>query len=259
MRAKNAELCAEVRELEAENTALSSCIETLQTQLEKLRATGKVLSRSMFGRKSERQNKPQTGRTRGQQRGAPGHGRAVRPKLERRTEKRNPANDARVCPRCAKPYVANGERTTTVVEVEVKTYAREIVRPRWRRSCECASSPREVTAPPVARLFEGTPYGISVWVCVLFERFACRRPLHRVAAWLADMGLTIAPGTLADSIKRFVALFAPLAKATLAHQNTAALRHADETTWSAGAWREGALEPGLAVGLAQQRRGLLPC
>ena len=238
LRAKNAELRAEVRELEAEKTALSSCIETLQTQLEKLRATGRVLSRSMFGRKSERQKKPQTGRTRGQQRGAPGHGRALRPKLERRTEKRNPPKDARVCPRCAKPYVTNGERTTTVVEVEVNTYAREIVRTRWRRSCECASSPREVTAPPVARLFEGTPYGISVWVCVLFERFACRRPLHRVAAWLADMGLTIAPGTLADSIKRFVALFTPLAKATLAHQHTAALRHADETTWRVQGLRE---------------------
>ena len=238
LRANNAELRAEVRELEAENTALSSCIETLQTQLEKLRATGKVLSRSMFGRKSERQHKAHTGRPRGQQRAAPGHGRTLRPKLERRTEKRNPPNDARVCARCAKPYVANGERTTTVVEVEVKTYAREIVRPRWRRSCECASSPREVTAPPVARLFEGTPYGISVWVCVLFERFACRRPLHRVAAWLTEMGLAIAPGTLADSIKRFVALFAPLAEAILAHQNTAALRHADETTWRVQGLRE---------------------
>ena len=112
------------------------------------------------------------------------------------------------------------------------------MRPRWRRSCECASSLREVTAPPVARLFEGTPYGISVWVCMLYERFACCRPLHRVAVWLADMGLAIAPGTLADSIKRFVPLFAPLAKAILAHQNTAVLRHADETTWRVQGLRE---------------------
>ena len=177
LRGKNAGLRAEVRELEAEKTALASRIETLQTQLEKLRATGKVLSRSMFGRKSERQKKPGTGRKRGQQRGAPGHGRAQRSNLTKRSEKRNPPKDARVCPRCGKPHVANGERTTTVVEVEVEAYIREIVRPRWLRSCECASSPREVTAPPVARLFEGTPYGISVWVCVLFERFACFRPL----------------------------------------------------------------------------------
>ena len=234
LRGKNAEL----RDLEAEKTALASRIETLQTQLEKLRATGKVLSRSMFGRKSERQKKPGTGRKRGQQCGAPGHGRTQRRNLTTRREKRNPPKDARVCPRCGKPYAANGERTTTVVEVEVEAYIREIVRPRWLRSCECASSPREVTAAPVARLFEGTPYGISVWVCVLYERFACFRPLHRVAAWLADMGLAIAPGTLADSIKRFVPLVEPLAKAILAHQNEAALRHADETTWRVQGLRE---------------------
>ena len=89
-----------------------------------------------------------------------------------------------------------------------------------------------------ATVFENTPYGISVWVCVLFERFVCCRPLHRVAAWLADMGLAISPGTLGDSVKRFVPLFEPVADAVLAHQNTAALRHADETTWRVQALRE---------------------
>ncbi len=95
-----------------------------------------------------------------------------------------------------------------------------------------------MTAPPVTRLFDTTPYGISIWTCMLCERFVCCRPLYRVAAWLADMGLAISPGTLADSIKRFVPLFEPLAKAILAHQNTASLRHADETTWRVQAYRE---------------------
>ena len=192
----------------------------------------------MFGRKSEQQAKPHSGRKRGQQPGSNGHGRTQRPELAERTEKRNPANDARVCSCCGKSYAANGERCTTVIEVEVKAHKRRIVRPRWRRTCECASSAREVTAPPVARLFENTPYGISVWVCVLFERFVCCRPLHRVAAWLADMGLAVSPGTLGDSVKRFVPLFEPVAGAVLAHQNTAALRHANETTWRVQALRE---------------------
>ena len=95
-----------------------------------------------------------------------------------------------------------------------------------------------MTAPPVTRLFETTPYGISVWACMLYERFVCLRPLCRVAAWMADMGLAISPGTLADSIKRFVPLFEPLAEAILAHQNEAALRHADETSWRVQAYRE---------------------
>ena len=187
LREKIAGLRAQVRALEVEKKALVSRVETLEAQLAKLRASRTVLSKSLFGRK------------RGQQRGAPGHGRTPRPGLDERTEKRNPPMDARVCSCC--------------------------------RSCDCASSLPEVTAPPVSRLFDNTPYGISVWVCILFERFVCCRPLHRVSAWLADMGLAISPGTLADSVKRFVPLFEPLAEAILAHQNKAALRHADETTW----------------------------
>ena len=62
--------------------------------------------------------------------------------------------------------------------------------------------------------------------------------LKRVAAWLSDRGLPISPGTLADSMLCFVPLFEPVADAILAHQNKAALRHADETGWRVQALRE---------------------
>ena len=238
LRERNARLRAEARTSEAERAALASRVETLEAQLGKLRASRTVLSKTLFGRKSEQQQKPRSGRKRGQQPGSVGHGRTQRPGLEERTEERNPPEDARICSCCGKPYVANGQRSTTVLEIEVGAHTRRIVRPRWRRACDCASSPREVTAPPEPRLFDNTPYGISVWACILFERFVCCRPLHRVAAWLAAMGLTISPGTLADSVKRFVPLFEPLADAILAHQNKAAVRHADETTWRVQALRE---------------------
>ena len=203
----------------------------LEARIARLCSTRAVLSKALFGSKSERQKQPGTGRKRGQQRGAPGHGRTRRPGLGEKTERRNPPKDARVCSCCGKPYVANGERSTTVIEIEVKAHTRRIVRPRWRRGCDCASSPLEVTAPPVARLFPGTPYGTSVWARFLFEHSACLRPLSRIAAWLADQGLPVSPGTLADSLKRFVPLFEPLAGAILAHQNRTAVRHADETGW----------------------------
>ena len=238
LRKKNAELRAEVRDLKGENAALASRVEKLEGDLDKLRSTRSVLSKALYGSRSERQKKPGTGRKRGQQRGAAGHGRTQRPGLRQKKELRDPPEDARVCPRCGKPYAANGERCTTLFEIDVEAYENTIVRSRWRRSCDCASAPREVTAPPVTRLFETTPYGISVWTCMLYERFVCCRPLHRVAAWLADMGLAISPGTLADSIKRFVPLFESLAEAILAHQNEAALRHADETSWRVQAYRE---------------------
>ena len=238
LREKNARLRGEVRELKCENAALTARVEKLEVDLDKLRSTRSVLSKALYGSRSERQKKPGTGRKRGQQRGAAGHGRTHRPGLRQKKEPRDPPEDARICPRCGKPYAANGERCTTLFEIDVEAYENTIVRSRWRRSCDCASAPREVTAPPVVRLFETTPYGISVWTCMLYERFVCCRPLHRVAAWLVDMGLAISPGTLADSIKRFVPLFEPLAAAILAHQNEAALRHADETSWRVQAYRE---------------------
>ena len=81
LREKNAGLRAEVRDLTAENAALASQVETLQAQLDKLRSTRSVLSKALYGSRSERQKKPGTGRKRGQQRGAAGHGRTQRPGL----------------------------------------------------------------------------------------------------------------------------------------------------------------------------------
>ena len=205
-------------------------IETLEADLARLRATGAVLSRALYGRKSEQQEKARSGHPRGQQHGAPGHGRTQRPGLEERSEELNPPEDACVCGRCGQPYAPNGAEESTLVEIEVKAHKRVIRRPRWRRTCKC-SSPMEVSAPPVPRLFPRTLYGTSFWARFLFEHCACFRPVHRVAAWFSSQGLTVSPGTLADSLKRFVPLFEPVAHAILAHQNKAALRHADETGW----------------------------
>ena len=203
----------------------------LDAQLLKLRSTGAVLSRRLYGRKSEQQEKPRSGRKRGQQRGAPGHGRTQRPELEERHEELNPPEEACVCAECGQPRVPNGAEESTLVEIEVKAHKRVIRRPRWRRGCACASSPMEVSAPAVPRLFRGTPYGITFWARLLFELCVCLRPVHRIAAWMSAQGLAISPGTLANSLKRFVPLFEPLFEAILAHQNTAVLRHADETSW----------------------------
>ena len=229
---------ATIKSLSRENARLRKAvkgsrrrIEMLEAQLEKLRATGTVLSKKLYGRKSEQQDKPRSERKRGKQRGAPGHGRTQRPGLEERVEEHNPPADACICGQCGQPYAPNGAEQSSLIEIEVKAHKRVISRPRWRRTCECASSPMEVSAPPVPRLFPRTPYGISFWARFLFEHCACFRPVHRVAAWFFGHGLPVSPGTLADSLKRFVPLFEPLFETILAHQNTAALRHADETSW----------------------------
>ncbi len=141
----------------------------LEAEMAELRATGSVLSRRLYGRKSEQQKKPGTGRKRGQQRGAPGHGRTQRAELEERREEINPPPEACVCACCGQPYAPNGTEESTLVEIEVKAHKRVISRPRHRRTCACASSPMEVSAPPAPRLFANTLYGVSVWACFLFE------------------------------------------------------------------------------------------
>ena len=211
--------------------ALRALSASLEARIAQLRSSRAVLSKAVFGSRSEKQDEPRSERKRGQQRGAPGHGRTPRPALEEKEERQEPPEDALMCSCCGEPYVANGEHSSSVIEIAVKAHIRRIVRPRYRRGCDCASSPPEVTAPPPARLFARTPCGISVWARILYERFACLRPLRRVAAWMADQGLPIAPGTLADSVRRFQPLFAPLAEAILAYQNGMAVRHGDETGW----------------------------
>ena len=227
-----------IKSLAGENARLRKAVkgarrrvEALEAQLARLRSTGAVLSRKLFGRKSEQQDKPRSQRQRGQQRGAPGHGRTQRPGLEERAEVHKPPPDACICAQCGQPYAPNGVEKSTLVEIEVKAHKRVISRPRWRRTCQCASSPIEVSAPPVPRLFRGTPYGITFWARFVFELCVCLRPVRRIAAWMSAQGLAVSPGTLANSLKRFVPLFLPLFKAILAHQNKATLRHADETSW----------------------------
>ena len=220
-----------IRRLSKIAKASQTRIEKLEAQYARLRASASVLQKALFGSRSEQQEKPRSERKRGQQRGAPGHGRTQRPALEEKAEHHNPPKTARLCSCCGKPYVANGENSSTVIEIEVKAHTRRIVRPRWRRGCDCASSPLEVSAPPVPRLFPRTPYGTSVWACFLYERYACLRPLHRVSAWMSDQGLPISVGTLADSVPRSLPLFEPFDEAILTHQSRAAVRHGDETVW----------------------------
>ena len=244
LRRENARLRLENAGLRRENAELRRTAKTLrcrtasqETEIAQLRATRAVHSKALYGRRSERLARPGSGRPRGQVRGAPGHGRTPRPGLEERVEEHNPPEEARTCDGCGKPYAAVGAEQSALVEIEVKAHRRVIRRGRWRRTCDCAASPAEVSAPPVPRLFPNTPYGTSVWSRVLYERYACLRPAHRVAAWLGDQGLPVAAGTLADGAPRFAPLFEPLGEAILAHQSAAALRHADETTWRVQALR----------------------
>ena len=91
-------------------------IEKLEAQYARLRASASVLHKALFGSRSEQQEKPRSEHKRGQQRGAPGHGRTQRPALEEKAEHHNPPRTARLCSCCGKPHVANGENSSTFIE-----------------------------------------------------------------------------------------------------------------------------------------------
>ena len=125
-----------------------------------------------------------------------------------------------------------------IVEIDVKAHTRRIVRPRWRRRCDCADSPPDVIAATPDRVFARAAYGTTVWTHVLFERYLCNRPLNGVAMSLSHQGLPISAGTLARGLARLAPLFQRLALAMLEHQNEAAVRHGDETGWRIQALRQ---------------------
>ncbi len=185
--------------------------------------------------------------------GAAGHGRTQRPELAKKTEARDPPQTDRVCGTCGASYVANGSHVLEIVEVEVRAH-RRVLR---RRACDCASSPREVSAPPVARLFANTPYGVSFWARFLYECYACFRPVNRIAAWMSEQGLRLSAGTLSSSILRFLPLFAPLSEAILARQNGCARAARPAGGSRRSARRAPRAAPGCGWGFRSTRCGFM--
>ena len=222
----------ENRALREEKGELSERVRELEATLVRMRSTTGQLQKTLFGRKSEQQQKAPSGRARGGQPGAVGHGRTARPLLERREEVREPPAHRLTCPDCGGPYTRNGAHPETgITEIEVKAHVRVIRRPRYRRACAGTGALMEVSAPPPPRVFAGTAYGVSVWARVLVERFHAHRTLNGVARWLTAQGLTISAGTLADALPRLAALFDPVWAAIRARQQSASFLNGDETSW----------------------------
>ena len=138
----------------------------------------------------------------------------------------------RCCPRCGKEYRGGaGSEQSQTLEIEVRAYRRVIRRPRYRRSCECGSEPRTITAAPAPPLIRGGMLGISVWVTILLDKYLLQRPTYRLLQDLRGHGLDLAQGTVTDGLQRLAPLFTPLYEALIERSRLAAHWHADETRW----------------------------
>ena len=204
-----------------------------------LRARIKELEQRLYGRKSEQRagsEKSSSGsgehRKRGQQPGAPGHGRVRAGHLPVREEDVDLSEAAKRCPSCRLALAPfPGTEDCDVLEVEVQAYVRRYRRRRYRPLCDCGVLPGIVTAPAPNRLIPRGKHGISVWVTVLLDKFLYLRPTRRLLQDLEGHGLRLSQGSVTGGLRALAPLFEPLVAALRDRQLSERLYHADETRW----------------------------
>lgn len=206
----------------------------LLNQIKDLQAKNRDLQQRLFGRKSEQHSKAdlkqnevaKSKKSRGQQAGTKGHGRAMQSELEARVE--SLSLDSPHCPCCGLQFADfPGTEDSEVLEIDVKAYRRVIQRKHYRPTCQCGAVPGIVTAPPPARLIRRGKYGISVWVTLLLSKFLYCQPTHRLLREMSDLGLSLPAGTIAGGLQALAPLFAPLEREYLTQLRSEGQWHAD--------------------------------
>jgi len=214
----------------------------LEQESEHLRGENRKLQAQAFGRKSEKQSgsdrsnqlddpsEAQPPRPRGQQRGRPGPQRRDYSHLPVREETVELPPAECVCPHCGLPLVACGTEDADQIEIDSTVYRRLTHRRRYQRTCPCPGQ-RTWTAPQVPKLIPKGRLGVSVWVEILLDKFASYRPTERLLKHWQLLGVDLAPGTVADGLRRLEPLFQPIQEALCERNRQAVLTQGDETRW----------------------------
>ena len=246
-------------ELERTTREQAAVIRELTGQIEALKAKLALLSRQLFGRKSEKTDDPQEGssdgeaegssasgasavlqRQRGKQPGAKGYGRRRRTNLPVVEVIHDLPEVQKRCPICGKPFaVFPGTEDSEELDWEVHLVRRVHRRVRYLRSCSCQGGSGIVTAPAPAKLIPKGMFSVGFWVRLLMEKYLLQRPLHRVLQMLALEGLDLSQGTLTGALRRIGELVQPLYALILERNRSASHWHMDETRWMVFAELEG--------------------
>jgi len=253
LRRENAELRCELGYWKSMHARAVDRNTKLQAELDQAKAEIRQLKAERFGKQSEKQSSTDRSndlddprdqatpkKKRGQQAGRRAPKRRDYSHLSAREELIDLAEDAKICDCCGKPLADLGQ-TDAVEQIEIETivYRRVIRRKRYRQTCDCVSSQRTVTAPLPPKVLPKSIYGTSLWMHLLLEKFHLQRPMHRVIEQLRLLGLSLAPGTIADGLKRIEPLFTPIYDAIRARHLLSAYFHADETRWKVFAEKAG--------------------
>jgi transposase len=246
-------LRTEVRELRCRAGYWESCFRrskerehALHQQIERLQAEIRSLHQRLRGHQAEAEPgesvnaaprrgapaPPQPPRRRGQQPGNPGPRRRHHDHLLAVDEVLDLPPEQRRCPDCGQPFAPMAKTDGgTLLEIDVRGYRRCYRRQRYRPTCRCPGQPRLITAPPPPKLVPKGHLGISVWVYLLIQKFACFQPQQRVLRDLATHGLDLSPATISDGLHKLLPLFEPIYQALRDRHLTADRWHGDETRW----------------------------
>lgn len=220
-------------------------IERLEAELKEFKAENRKLKDQLFGRKSEKKGKDRSNhiddpqdptknnkRKRGGQKGGAGHGRRDYSHLPEKEVFVEVPPEQRICSRCGKPLAEMSDtEDSEQIEIKVQIYRRKMRRKRYRSTCQCHGCTRTITAPRPAKLIRKSRLGTSLWSHILLDKFASHRPTARLLEELKQHGLNLAPGTVADGLRRLEPMFTPVYEALLARNRESYLCQADETRW----------------------------
>ncbi len=226
-------------------------IKVLNQQVEQRQARVGWLEQQLFGRKSERAqacDEPssereaassgrserglESGRSRGQQPGAKGHGRRRHEGLRAQVLVDDLAQDQKRCPVCGRPLaIFPGTEDGEQIEWEVDLYRRIHRRRRYRPTCQCRALPGIVTAPAPPKLIPRGKFATSFWVQLLLEKYLFQRPPCRILKGLELEGLQVSQGTLTGGLRRLSEPLYPLYVRILERSRAAHHWQMDETRW----------------------------
>jgi len=169
-------------------------------------------------------------RRRGQRRGAAGHGRRRYDHLEVRVVVGDLGEHEGCCGCCGKAYEQiAGDEMPSEVSWRVVVYRIGRRRRRYRRSCDCESSPAVIVAPRPAKVIPKGLFSAAAIASVLVDKFAPPRPVNKIIASLSMHGLEVSAGSLAGVASKVKVLAAPLGAGIVERTRTARCWQHDET------------------------------